>query len=1416
METTPLAVILNALAPPAAVISADGLMLGANAALDRLVGATIPDGRRETPNPEGPWGGPCPVLHADTGPNEGSQSLPWIIARGLVPFQGDGVIRRVDGATLDVILGLGPLSAELGGHLLTIIDITDSKCLACRIKQSRDRYRQAFDAQTELVCRFLPDTTVTFVNAAFAKALDKPAPEVIGHRLVDLLDEDRAARFLDYLSSFTADEVIRDGEDSFELPGRGLEVAWRRRAILGAKGEIVGFQSVGRDISLERRRERERVRLGAEASRYGSLFTDPVVGLLEVDLTQGAPDQTPVVGVNDRARTLFGLDDIGGRLPLLADLVAPGDRSTVHDALRLARSGQTPLPIEVSPKTPSPGLDRTRRLLLSLSSAPSRTETAARTPLLVVDISEAHAQRQTAREADRLAKTAERIGGIGYWAWNPRIRMLRISRTMAGLLGFAPDPAPEQSVSSRSILRLVPDEDRPLVLRSLRRAVASPPSLLRNSPGEFSFTFRLNGPSGRIHLRAILEVQADPLGGPPCLQGVCQDVTDLMEATNALVASESKLRGILESAADMVFILSADGRVVDVNKRVIEASGYDRAELLTMPIHALDISLNPDELVRDIRVFTVGDMVKRRGIHRRKDGTTFPVEVRVGAYFDEGEKRLLAIVRDIGANLETESLARRLSDRFQALFDLDLVGMAILDGSRRWVAANRAMTRMLATTEDALVNTAWEDRVHPDERVRERHLFRSLSESTEGSSLGLETLLLQDGGKTLAVSLSVGVIREGGDRVSQVLILAQDISDRKRWEEAQAANEARLRSMINATTDAICLLDGDGVVRVINRSGARLLGSTIRRITGKTFYSFLEHRDALERRRLFRDVMTTMLPVNREERWTDRWMDVVVFPVVDGAGTAMGVTIHARDITERRKTELQLKENEARLRGAFDGAVHGIALLSLSGGLIRVNGALCRILARDQDALLSMDFHVLNHPKQRASAKGDALEAMIAGDREDCSVERRILRGNATQGWVHAAGSLVRDDDGDPLYFVLHVQDITQRREAEERARTAETHMLEAAELMSEGLLLFDAQDRLVLFNSAYTDAMPELAPILKVGVTFQELNRRTAEANVFTQMGSDSSVWADWRLRVHRGSPVPFEVQRRDGTWYLIRESRTARGYTLILRTNITDLKTRERTLAEAKESAELANHAKSEFLANMSHELRTPLNAIIGFSDIILNEMFGPINNAVYRDYAGNINESGNHLLDIIGDILDLSKIEAGELTLDEEWSSLLDIAQVAIQMVLPRASLKRIAVHTAVETAPKTLYCDPLRVKQILINLLSNAVKYTPDGGEVTLAADSGADGGLVLKVSDTGIGMDAEGIRVAMTAFGQVESAYTRHQGGTGLGLPLTRKLVEAHRGRLDIDSEPGVGTTVSVFFPPDRLPGPTRPEEIAAG
>ncbi len=243
---------------------------------------------------------------------------------------------------------------------------------------------------------------------------------------------------------------------------------------------------------------------------------------------------------------------------------------------------------------------------------------------------------------------------------------------------------------------------------------------------------------------------------------------------------------------------------------------------------------------------------------------------------------------------------------------------------------------------------------------------------------------------------------------------------------------------------------------------------------------------------------------------------------------------------------------------------------------------------------------------------------------------------------------------------------------------------------------------------------------------------------------------------------------------------------------------------LAVARDEANLANRAKSEFLANMSHELRTPLNAILGFSEVMRSETFGPIGIPKYLQYINDINLSGAHLLSLINDILDLSKIEAGKIDLHEETIDVYQAAKSCVALVRERAGEASITLDFDIAKDQPPLRADARMFKQILINLLSNAVKFTPAGGNVRIRAWGRTDEGYVVQISDTGIGIARGNICKAMIPFHQIDSQLDRKYEGTGLGLPLTKSLVDLHGGYLDLQSDLGTGTTVTVRFPPERI------------
>ena len=238
------------------------------------------------------------------------------------------------------------------------------------------------------------------------------------------------------------------------------------------------------------------------------------------------------------------------------------------------------------------------------------------------------------------------------------------------------------------------------------------------------------------------------------------------------------------------------------------------------------------------------------------------------------------------------------------------------------------------------------------------------------------------------------------------------------------------------------------------------------------------------------------------------------------------------------------------------------------------------------------------------------------------------------------------------------------------------------------------------------------------------------------------------------------------------------------------------------AKIGAETANRTKSEFLANMSHELRTPLNAIIGFSDVMQRGIFGPLSER-YRGYGADIFNSGTHLLGLINEILDLSKLEAGQFELYEENVDLADTIEASMRLVEPQAEKSKIRLSKAIDEDFSLIHADERRMRQVFINLLSNAVKFTPDGGRV-LVSSFRTKAGLAIAVSDTGIGMAPEEIPKALEPFGQIDSKISRNYEGTGLGLPLAKHLIELHGGTLTIKSEVNVGTTVTIVLPPERI------------
>ncbi len=382
-----------------------------------------------------------------------------------------------------------------------------------------------------------------------------------------------------------------------------------------------------------------------------------------------------------------------------------------------------------------------------------------------------------------------------------------------------------------------------------------------------------------------------------------------------------------------------------------------------------------------------------------------------------------------------------------------------------------------------------------------------------------------------------------------------------------------------------------------------------------------------------------------------------------------------------------------------------------------------------------------------------------------------------------------RDETGTLLNSMTVMQDSIREamtREKELR-RSAENRLADALETSREGVMLVAPDGKIVMSNSTLRGFFPAIAHQLVPDTQFD-----TALGLIQGQLAPTQAPSEDINTSGHA------ELELADGRWLRMTGSATSEGGSIIFLSDFTAIKEREESLRRAKREAEAANASKTRFLANMSHELRTPLNAIIGFSEIISGQFFGALGNARYLDYSGDILRSGRHLLSVINDVLDLSKSEAGKMVLAARQTDMRDVLRDCVTMIREQCAEAGLTLSVAGMDHALPMTGDAAKLRQIFLNLLSNAIKFTEKGGKVSLDAYSTADS-IAVTVTDTGIGMDPADIEIAFQPFSQVDNRLERRYEGTGLGLPLTKALVDLHKGSIVIDSARGRGTRITVSF-----------------
>jgi PAS domain S-box-containing protein len=542
-----------------------------------------------------------------------------------------------------------------------------------------------------------------------------------------------------------------------------------------------------------------------------------------------------------------------------------------------------------------------------------------------------------------------------------------------------------------------------------------------------------------------------------------------------------------------------------------------------------------------------------------------------------------------------------------------------------------------------------------------------------------------------------------------------------------------------------------------------------------------------------------VLVEGRRRDGTSFWCSLSATAQRDAAGTVASIIGTIVDVSDLVRAREGMGAAAAEMRRIFENASEGMYRTSPDGHQLRANPALVRLNGYETEAELLAAVNDIAREWYVDPTRRDAFKRCLERDGHLVNFESEVYRYKTRERiWVSENAWIVRDAAGRVLYYEGTVVDITQRKLAQQALKENEERFRDYAETASDWFWETGPDHR-------FTYMSPRVASFGAAS------GRRIGRSRFEIAIGAE---YEPEKWRQHQETLDRHELFR-DFVYRSVRDNGDIAyvsvsgkpvfdpagrflGYRGSSRDVTATVVAAER-LHAAMAEAEAASNAKVAFLANMSHELRTPLNAILGFADMIRSQIFGP-NDPRYGEYARFICDSGNHLLNLVNDVLDMAKIDAGRLELAAGEVDLGALVVAQAQLMAPRARDRGIALDVEATPGMLSVRADEQRLRQIVLNLVSNAIKFTEAGGRVALRVAAAADGRASIVVADTGIGMSADEIELALQPFRQVETHMERRHEGTGLGLPITKNLVELHGGELRIESEKGRGTTVIVLLP----------------
>lgn len=916
--------------------------------------------------------------------------------------------------------------------------------------------------------------------------------------------------------------------------------------------------------------------------------------------------------------------------------------------------------------------------------------------------------------------------------------------------------------------------------------------------GILKHEYRLRHREGHyIWVRDELTLLRDAAGQPTEVVGYVVDIRDRKQAEQDLQTSEQRLRLALEAANAMVWERDLATNTVlwggDSDLRTPTSMTHDQGMAL---IHPDDRPAWEAAYARAIATGTGFQLEHRIALPANPDQYRwFQTHAQVTTDVHGTPTQIVGLSLDITTRIQQETHLKRQLATIEAAID----GIAItLDNTFLYV--NRAHLDLFGYTQaEELLGQSWSILYAPAEIVRfEQEVVPLLVREQHWSG---EAVAVRKDGTTFEQRLSLTVTDDGF-----VICITEDISDRKQAELERQQLMDRLTLALQA--GAIGIWDWDMVHdalwddRMYAIYGLQDLG---RPITYQDWRDRVDPKDLNRVEAQLQAATTTQAPFNAEFRIRRpdgelRWVQAVAKTYCDHQGNPIRMVGINHDITDRKRTEVELQKSEEELRLFIATSSDIVYRMSADWQEVQPLDGKNFIASADQPSQSWMASYI---PPEEQPKVWATIKASLAA-KCPYELEHRVIRKDGSLGWVFSRAIPVLDAQGDIVEWFGTASDISDRKQVERELQASQAYFQGIVTDQTELICRFLPDGTLTFVNQAYCQFFHK-SPADLIGHRFTPLlpeedqdiprahfRRLSVDHPVITYehrvIAPDGSIhWQQWTDRAFfapDGTPLEYQAVGHD----------------------ITPLKAAEAQLRHSNQELQRATRLKDEFLANMSHELRTPLNAILGMTEGLQEEIFGIVNEKQLHALR-TIEKSANHLLSLINDILDVAKIESGHINLDYSPVPIAHLCSSSLDFVKPQALKKRIQLTSQIPAPLPTLVIDEIRMRQVLLNLLTNAVKFTPAGGTVTLTAvlippdpETSQPGTLRLSITDNGIGIAAENIPKLFQPFVQIDSALNRQQMGTGLGLALVKQIVELHGGQIGLTSELGVGSCFTVDLP----------------